>query len=368
MPNRIVVPFDTWSMQVDVPVSQLVREGGFAWSCGQCPLDAEGQVQFKDDLRRQTTLVCEYIEQIAQRGGLDAAAIAKMIVYHVEGMPGAGAAMLQILRQRFGEVPLLVPVGVPHFYYDGMMIEVDVFFGPKVRRLPTATDAETGVSIEAVEGDGLVWTLCRVANTDTGTTSSAERAETLVELLEGYGVSSRQLLSDHWFLPPAQKTGPVPTLSPIAACGLVSNQDAAAIVSDNAANDLVGDLTFVSGAANTVQTEAGGNELATTVCRRSDGFAWISTSCGDSALGLVEQTRVMMVEIEQTLTRQGMTFSNVAKLTAHYVGGATADELHGNMTVRHGFYSNPGPASTGLPVAGLNHPGSQISIDVVALA
>jgi len=37
------------------------------------------------------------------------------------------------------------------------------------------------------------------------------------------------------------------------------------------------------------------------------------------------------------------------------------------MSIRHSFYRSPGPASTGLPVAGLGNRDCRLSIDVVAV-
>ncbi len=372
MAGRTVVPFDTWSMQVDVPVSQLVRHGDLAWSCGQCPLDAQGQVLFSGDLVAQTASVCDYIDQITQRGGMDRSAIAKLVVYHVADRPGAADAMVAVLRQRFGAVPLLVPVAVPHFYYDGMMIEVDVFFGPDIRRLATAGDAEAGVNVEAVEGGGLVWAQCHVPGSGSGPLSGARSTRALQSLLGGYGLSASNLLSDHWFLSADDEPDEAPgqQLSGLEDSGLITDCNAAVITSAarSSAGVLAGDLTFVAGMQCTLDVISSGTASVAAYCRRSGTFLWVSASCGDPSLGLVGQTAAMMRDIEAALVGQGMAFSNVAKLTAHYVGGATPEELHGNMTVRHGYYASPGPASTGLPVARLHGTGARISIDVMALA
>jgi enamine deaminase RidA (YjgF/YER057c/UK114 family) len=74
-----------------------------------------------------------------------------------------------------------------------------------------------------------------------------------------------------------------------------------------------------------------------------------------------------MQGLDTGLRAAGKSFADVVKLTAHYTGGATEEELHGNMKVRHGFYASPDPASTGLPVAGLGSEKCRIAIDVVAM-
>ena len=53
MSRRLYVPFDVFAMQEDVSVSTLVRDGNLGWTCGQCPLDREGNVVAPNDLVSQ---------------------------------------------------------------------------------------------------------------------------------------------------------------------------------------------------------------------------------------------------------------------------------------------------------------------------
>lgn len=364
--TRTHVPFDTWSMQVEVPVSQLVTHGDLAWSCGQCPLDGNGQVLFKEDLPAQAERVCDYIEEILARGGVATGAIAKLILYYVEKALGDLDAMLTIFRRRFGPVPLLVPVAVPHFYYDGMMIEVDVFAGAKVRPLPSIGDAANGVSIAAVEDETLIWTSVKVDAVTAGRSAPEQLASAVLDCLEKHALSPSGLVSDHWFVP-VMSAGPDAANSRITA--LKANElitDPAALVQTHGTgNDaFVGELTFVRGTCTATNEES---RSLTIKSKRFENLLWISGTCSDGSLTLVEQTKAIMPAIGDALSSEGMTFADVAKSTTHYVGGATPDELHDNMAVRHSFYSMPGPTSTGLPVQALGDANAHIAIDVIAV-
>ncbi len=77
---RVHVPFDHWAMPVDVQVSQLVRVGDLAWSCGQCPLDDKGQVLAPGDLQAQGKIVCNYIDAMLPRAGLAKEHVAQLVV------------------------------------------------------------------------------------------------------------------------------------------------------------------------------------------------------------------------------------------------------------------------------------------------
>ena len=104
------------------------------------------------------------------------------------------------------------------------------------------------------------------------------------------------------------------------------------------------------------------------LCVRDDGVQRFVTGIHADPQGdLVSQTSAIMSRISEDLESADMSFANVVKLTAHYVGGASAEELHGNMKVRHRHYRKPGPASTGLPVASLLDKDCRIAIAVMAV-
>lgn len=65
------------------------------------------------------------------------------------------------------------------------------------------------------------------------------------------------------------------------------------------------------------------------------------------------------------LSLQSLENTTILKATTHYVGGPGPQDLHGNLAVRHARFPQPGPASTGVPVAGLA--GGSLAIDMLAL-
>ncbi|MEM1045198.1 MAG: hypothetical protein AAGL24_03560 [Pseudomonadota bacterium] len=359
MGNRVHVPFDVFAMQVDVPVSTLVRDGALGWTCGQFQLDREGTVVFSGDLIAQSGFVCDMIETVLRRAEFEAVSIARLHVYFVETRPGEGDAILDLFRTRFPHGPALVLIPVPHFYYEGMLIEVDVFAGTGAvaRQVRPASP----VALEITEADGLVFVS---ALSDTGPTRSVAECLASIETgLHAEDLSSDYLISDHWFL-----SGPSDpsARAVLPASGYVTSSDALVRVGAAGPARLAGSLVF-SSRSPAARIDAGTGNPVQVTGRRTDRLVWISGTDRDAAGDLVGQTRAIMAGIADALAAQDMSFDNVAKLTAHYVGGATPQELHANMKIRHGYYSRPGPASTGLPVSALNHPDCRIAIDVVAV-
>ncbi len=77
-------------------------------------------------------------------------------------------------------------------------------------------------------------------------------------------------------------------------------------------------------------------------------------------------TRRIMEALAVALARHGLSFLDVVKQQTYYVGGASEQDLYENMRIRNGYYSRPGPASTGLAVYGFVDPDCRITIELLA--
>lgn len=360
MGTRTYVPFDVFAMQVDVPVSTMVRDGDFGWTCGQCPLDRSGNVISPGDLVAQVGYVCEMIKTVLRRGGLDTQSVGKLNVYFCALKPGERELAYETLIRHFAHGPVIVLIPVPHFYYEGMLVEVDVFTGThaKPRKLPGGQ----GIDLQIVDGGDMVWASARAALANDATLE--ERLAEILAALEQQGLTPDMLLSDHWFL---SEHGEAEPIGAIIESELVTNPNALVRFCPQSTDSIIGELTFCRNAVETKTETANGGKLSL-YQRRGGAALWVSGTYAGPGMGLVDQTRHIMSGIERSLASENMTFGNVTKLTAHYVGGANPEELHNNMAIRHSYYSSPGPASTGLPVMALQNPQCKIAIDLVALA
>ncbi|WP_421709701.1 hypothetical protein [Algihabitans sp.] len=359
MSTRLYVPFDVFAMQEDVSVSMLVRDGSLGWTCGQCPLDREGNVVAPNDLVSEAQFVCDMIEAVVPRGRFDQTEIGKLNVYFAANSPGDGAAALALIRERNPQA-IILPIQVPHFYYDGMMIEVDVFAatGSQPRKTSAASSA-----IEIVDADDVTWAFVR-AKPDKGQTL-AEAVTDIEATLRAENLYARNLISDQWF---ASKcfAGSAHTLLATGGSAFISLADGIVLCGDHAHGLVAADLAFSRRDVSVSETDHRSKEGR--LYARDDGVQRFVTGVHADPQGdLVTQTSAIMSRISKDLESTGMSFANVVKLTAHYVGGASAEELHGNMMVRHSHYQKPGPASTGLPVSSLLDKDCRIAIAVMAV-
>lgn len=363
MTGRTHVPFDVFAMQVPVPVSTMVVDDGFGWTCGQCPLDHEANVVAPHDLVAQAEFVCAMIETVVQRAGSSPTHLGMLVVYMAAPSAADAEAALSLFRHRFPACPVITPVLVPHFYYDGMLIEVDAFTGPAPARARQFGNAGAAVTLRLAEYGGIVWAGIE-AQYRPGKPAT-DMAAAVTGLLASAGLQPSQLLGAQWTMPAAPLTQLPYALEGAGWCPLPG----AVIERASTANDreITAALTFAAPGEQVTRQAFTGDRLDLHVTR---GGSTVTLACtaADADISLTGQTARIMAHINRHLAGLGLDFSNVVKLTAHYAGGASPQDLHDNMKIRHSYHATPGPASTGLPVTGFADPACRIAVTVTARA
>ncbi len=359
MAERLHVPFDVFAMRVDVPVSTAVRDGDLGWTCGQCPLTETGAVHAPGDLLAQTEFVCDMIEKVMVRAGFRSSSVGKLHVYFAAETDLEAADAVALIAARFDHGPLIVPVPVPHFYYDGMLIEVDVFAANHLQaRAPVDAD---GVRLQLIDTGDQVWAYAHVSLADR---TADEAVELIPGALTQQKMDQEHLLADFWMIGGTDAGQIARNFQPNR---FITNPDALVRLANPASPVIAAALSFSKQPVAVLKDKSNGDRERLTF-KKSGQMIWASGTCANSGLDLVGQTSNIMQGLDAGLRAAGASFADVVKLTAHYTGGASEEELHGNMKVRHGFYQTPGPASTGLPVGGLGHQNCRIAIDVVAVS
>ena len=80
------------------------------------------------------------------------------------------------------------------------------------------------------------------------------------------------------------------------------------------------------------------------------------------------QTHLAMQHIGTILNDFGVDYDDVCKVLALYQGNCGADDLNDNLPTRSSYFSNPGPASTGVPLPALAYDSMAVEIDIYAMA
>ena len=82
---------------------------------------------------------------------------------------------------------------------------------------------------------------------------------------------------------------------------------------------------------------------------------------------IVPQSCVVLEKLSSNLGRVGASVADLVKINNWYVAGGNAEEWAESARVRAGFYPEPGPCATGIPVHDLNQPGAMIRTDFWAM-
>lgn len=307
-----------WNMPVPVACSLAVAAGGLAVSCGQCPLDAAGEVLGPGDAAGQSERVAAMGQGVLSHLPMTHHA-ALLVVYHDCADEGA---VLAPLARAFPQAAL-APIRLPHFYYPGMRVEVDIYATTAPPSLTVTTDGPA--RLVRIEGGPLTFLHL----------SAPDMAAALPLLA---AVDPDRLLSAQWF---AAEPPPAALAPDAAACVLPPDGDVAAI------------LTVSPDKVTALKTPGGA------ILRRDDRFAWLS-ACGTAA-DLAQAAHQAM----DALSLPDLSDLTVLKATTHYLGLPGPQDLHGNLAVRHARFPNPGPASTGVPVSGLA--AATLAIDMLAV-
>lgn len=348
------LPFDTvWKMRIDHPYSLFVRDGDLLWSCGQCPLDGDGRVLHPNDLHVQAQEVAGFIRRFLGKMNSSGGSIARLVVYYVQSHTDDAERLRGHFHREFGDGVQVIPVAIPHFYYEGMLIEVDVFASELKSGHALHVDEKTGLRIETVNAGDLSWvsvTTTRAPPTATDAIAAMDR------LLDKAGLTRAALLAEQWFVdgswsPNLESVLIKPATGP--TCDVVR------VTAGN--GQMLGALTFAPDPVVERTVAEEGVSLSFRKSRRHFHIKAFSTALGS---GLVEQTSRIMRSVERLLREEQLFFEDVRKATTYYIAGSSAEELHDNMSVRNGYYAKPGPASTGLPVEGFPLSPALISISL----
>ena len=324
MSARRFVPFGThWAMGIDVPYSFGVIDHGQFWSCGQCPLDLDVDVRAPGDLETQLKVVAGYIRDQFTPHGVPPSRLSKLVAYIV-GDEADLAMTPSVLSKALGAAPHIITVGVPHFYYPGMRVEIDVY----------------GVA-EGADSDFVHRVLTEIPQRAAASRILSTRL--YVQRKDGTSAAAR-----HWSEALGHDAG-------AALCvGLPSGMEALADIVEVPTAPARSEIVDATEGIRLVKRQAGR----------------YLTLLGRSILPgrpVPEQTKAIMEAHVAALSAEGLEFADVVKQQTHYVGSSDAEDLYANMRIRNGYYTKPGPASTGLAVHGFADPATAITIELLAV-
>lgn len=344
----------SWNLRIPVPYSGLVRDGDRAWGTGQLALDRLGQVLAPGDLMGQARIIAGYLDDTLGQGGLDRDSVSRLVLYCADHDCGRRDDVKRFFAETFTHGPLIELVSVPHFYYPGVLLEVDVFCAPSTP--VTLEELPDGGHLRFVREDGIeLLNLSAPADTI---------GRALGHAMSRHGLSPDRLLSG-WGVAPEPVLAAVPAQVAPRLPGFFSGALMPCFLGDDLVHLY---LSFGTGPVELIERREARVRLH---LASSGGLVYLDARyLGASGVqaSLAEQTEVVMDGLARLIAEQGLSFADVVKSTTFYAGADSPEALHENLEVRNRYYRAPGPASTGVPIARMADIGSKVRIELVLMA
>ncbi|MGB5705204.1 MAG: RidA family protein [Arenicellales bacterium] len=389
-------PDNHWRMQVEIPFSMGVMDHGLFMLCGQADLKGKGEVQHAHDLYAQTQASLRHILNIVEDLDCSMSDLAKLVIYYVNNGETDELTYIEFIAEalEFSPLPAITMVPLKHFFYPGLMVEIDAFgfVGPKNNRvvIPSSVHPfsqavkQNGFTLSGAvraldsngraldPGDAVAQSYLVQEKIDALLQQINARREDIVKVNNWFvGVDNTEIWSQSakvradWYPEP----GPVATGMPLHAMQpkgamiqtefwTMQDQHDASLEKKYSWPDGHWDWPIHLPFKHGVQC---------------GGFIFVGGQVSmDSAARILDpddmpkQTITSMENLRAVLSEFGADFEDIIKMNCFYQGGGQPEELHCNLEIRAGYFKRPGPASTGIPLNNLCYPGMVTEFEAIA--
>lgn len=403
MTRRYSFPDGHWDWPVKLTHHHAVRAGDMIFTGGQVDLDAQGNVRNIGDLTAQCRNSMAYMANLFSDLGVDFDDLVRVVVYYVGDANDEGH-LLELLSQIIGDTarPVISMINMPELCYPDMLTEIEgvAMRRPDGARLPKQCHRledmpylPDGFS-HVVRSEDMVFTSEMSALTPHGTVEApdnipaqtAKTMERLTRALSAVGSGLQDVVKLNTFYQDDlhgsawakaaglrasnfSEPGPAATGIPVpgfAQEGLTTKIAATAICTS--ATDEPKNFAWPDGHWNwtTPLPYKHGNRCGNLI--HIGGRVALNHQAQVLQPGdMVAQTKIAMENLSKVLAEFGATLDDVVKVTTFYQGSASAEALHENLLIRSNSYTEPGPATTGIPIPALIYEGMVIEIEAIAI-
>jgi enamine deaminase RidA (YjgF/YER057c/UK114 family) len=398
-------PEGHWGWPIKVSHKHGVRSGQMIWVGGQVDLTPDGKVNHPGDLRAQTkNAICSF-GKVLKELQCELTDLVKLLCFYVNDGTADEAAFLQMVAAELpdGARPAVTAVPVPYLAYPEMVVEIEGYamrgaggdvlprqfaFSSKLSPLPEgfANAVRCGKMI-FVSGQSPVSEEGEVLSPGDIVAQTKQVMKQIGVALQQFGAGFGDVVKiNRWYVgsgtvedfePAAlacaahfKEPGPAATGVPLPRHGRQGQQIKIEVVA------MLGE---------------DGQHLLRRHVRPESVWDWTvhlpyyhGLKCHDMiflggqvsldkqgrtvhAGNMAAQTRLALAHIGTVLNALGASYDDVCKVTTVYQGGASGDDLHENLSIRSSHFTEPGPATTGIPLPVLAYPDMSIEIDVFAM-
>ncbi len=398
-------PKGHWNWPIKVTHKHGLRDGEMIHVGGQVDLDPVGNVLHQGNLAAQTKAVVGHIGKVLGELGADLADVVKLTAFYVNDGSGDEQAFLADIGRLLpaGARPVITAVPLPALAYAGMVVEIEAVAmraadGKRIER--TTVDVPGLAKLpepfaHALRAGEMIYTSGLSADLASGSMhapgdlieQSRFVMERIGDALATFGADHQDAVKINIFYTGGgtfedwqgaarvraafyEEPGPAATGIPVPRQADPDNRTRIEI---------------------TAMRGLDGKRLPRTHVWPKDHWDWPihlpykhGLKCGSKIFiggqvaltpkgevikpdDMVAQTRIAMEMIRRVLEGFGAGFDDVVKVLSCYEGKASAEVLHDNLSIRSACFTEPGPASTGVPFPALAYEGMVIEIDIYAI-
>ncbi|SMC13698.1 hypothetical protein ROA7745_03555 [Roseovarius aestuarii] len=398
MRKRHSWPEGHWNWPVRLTHQHGVRAGQMIFTGGQVDLDADGNVRNPGNIYQQCDAAMAYLADVLKDLDAGLEDLVRLVVYFVGDAETESCLLKQladILDDRAR--PVVNLIALPELCYPQMMIEIEgvamrtedgrtvprtclhlpdmPFLSPAFSHLVVAEDMIFTGDLSAIAPDG------RVAAPGDVAAQTEFMMEQLSKALAaaGAGISDVVKLNvfyvgsgaaEDWEKPAKIRAGYFPDPGPAPTGMPVPRFPDPEVMTKIYVTAMRGEKTYAWPDGHwdwtTPLPYKHGNRCGQMI--HVGGQVSLDSEAQVIDPGdMVAQTRRAMDNVAKVLADLGAGLDDVVKVTTHYQGNASAEALHENLLIRSNSYTEPGPATTGIPMPALVYPDMVIEIEVTAM-
>lgn len=404
MEKRHAWPEGHWNWPVKVSHKHGLRCGQMIWVGGQVDISDQGVVLNAHNLKVQTANAISNFERVLKEIDCDLSDLVKLLCFYVDDGSGEAAFLEMVAAALPADArPAITAIPVPYLAYPGMIVEIEGYAmrGTDNRRLPRAYAGKEGLSplpakaASAVRCGKMIFVSGQSPIENGGIASPGDIVAQTKKVMQqirtalgSFGAGFDDVVKvNRWYL----GKGSVADFEPAALACAAHFTDPGPAATGIPLPHFPTDGQMIK-----IEVVAMLNEDGTRLPRR---HAWPESlwdwtidlpykhglKCHDmiflggqvslnkqgeavNAGNMKAQTRQAMEHIGTILRALGADYGDVCKITTMYQGSSSADQLHDNFLIRSSYFTDPGPATTGISLPVLAYPAMVIEIDAFAMA
>ena len=375
---------------MDIPYSMGVKHGDLFALCGQADLKGMGEIQNPGDLFEQSKNAIQHIKNLVRDLGCKTEDLTKLVVYYVNNFDVDQHTYSKFLAEQLDIelLPVITFVPLTHFFYPGVMVEIDAYGMASGDSERVYLDNEDSSFSRAIRQGELIFVGAVSSNRESGIVDQSHRVlGQLDEILQYFGAGRQDIVKiNNWYVGGGDaeswaqsarvraeyypEPGPVATGLPahtLFPAGTLSQTDCWIMLSTEGNTlpkkhswpeshwDWPIHLPFKHGLRCGNMVFVGGQ-----VSMNPQGGV-------DDKYDMVKQSHTSMKNIGKVIELLDCNYKDIFKMNCFYQGSDNPDDLHDNVNIRSSYFEKPGPASTGIPLNYLPYEGMMTEFETIAI-